>query len=411
VALFFSSAKIKIMGVQAVYIRRRIALLAVLALLVLGGVAGVKRGIEALHDRARWANITVVKGKIESGQVLYDSLLADGLSREAASELVFSLARVLDLTKLRTGDRYRTYLDRQRRIIKFVYERSPADLYFAVRDDRGELHSFRPAIYLQKRLLAKEFTITSSLFAAMLKAKEEEELVFDLVDIFAWDIDFFTYPRTGDKIKLYYEKRFHRGKFVSYGRILAAEYDGRDKFQAVYFAPGNGRRGYYDLAGKPTEKMFLKSPLKFTGRITSLFGPRRDPITHRHGHHTGVDFASYYGAPIVATADGRIAFAGWRGGYGRLLIVRHNNGYSTYYGHCSRLLARPGQPVAQGQTIALVGSTGHSTGPHCHYEIRVQSRATNPLAFNLPKRKPLKGEELAAFKRYTADIWQNIEEI
>ncbi|MBN3033928.1 MAG: peptidoglycan DD-metalloendopeptidase family protein [Candidatus Saganbacteria bacterium] len=399
------------MATSAVYLRRRLALLLALAILIGGVTVGARRAVNSFHNRARWSNITVVKGQLGSGEVLYDSLLADGISREAANEAVLAIARVLDLTRLRTSDRYRIYLDKERRIVKFVYERAPADLYFAVRDAGGKLRSFKPAIYLKKELLAKEFTITSSLFAAILKAQEEEELVFDIVDIFAWDIDFYTYPRVGDKIKLYYEKQFYKGKFARYGRVLAAEYDGRDKFRAVYFAPGRDRRGYYDLEGRPTEKMFLKTPLKFTGRITSYFGRRRDPFTHRHGHHTGVDFASYYGAPIVATADGLVTFAGWRGAYGRLLIVRHNNGYATYYGHCSRLLARPGQKVGQGQTIALVGSSGRSTGPHCHYEIRIRAAATNPLAFNRPKRLPLKGKELAAFKSYAANVWKNIEKM
>jgi len=245
----------------------------------------------------------------------------------------------------------------------------------------------------------------------MLKEGEKDALVFKFVDVFAWDIDFYSYPRVGDKIKIYFEKYYKDGKFVKYGRILAAQYDGRDTFNAVYFKPKNNYAGYYALDGKPAEKMFLKSPLKFTGRITSYFGWRRDPYTSRHSRHRGVDFAAYYGAPIVATSDGTISFAGWNGPYGKLLIVRHANGYSTYYGHCSKLLVGPGQKVRQGQVIAKVGSTGRSTGPHCHYEIRSRNQAFNPLRFNQPKRKALAGQDLANFKSYLKNIWQNIEEL
>ena len=154
--------------------------------------------------------------------------------------------------------------------------------------------------------------------------------------------------------------------------------------------------------------MFLKSPLKFTGRITSYFGYRRDPFTSRHSGHSGVDFAAYYGAPIVAASNGTVTFTGWQGAYGRLVIVRHSNGYYTRYGHCSKILVRRGQAVSQGQTIALVGSTGRSTGPHVHYEIRQNQRAFNPLRFNQPKRKPLKGNDLKDFKAYSKKIWEHI---
>ena len=257
--------------------------------------------------------------------------------------------------------------------------------------------------------LVKEFTIKSSLFAAMKDEKEEDALVFLFVDIFAWDIDFFSYPRVGDKIKIYFEKYYHEGKFVKYGRILAAQYKGRNTFDAVYFVPPGKRGGYFALDGKPAEKMFLKSPLKFTGRITSYFGGRTDPFTSRHGRHNGVDFAAYYGAPIVATSTGNVSFAGWRGAYGKLITVRHSNGYTTYYGHCSKLYVRPGQAVSQGQVIAGVGSTGRSTGPHVHYEIRSRGAAMNPLRFNAPARKPLRGNELNAFKKHTDKVWPKLK--
>ncbi len=235
---------------------------------------------------------------------------------------------------------------------------------------------------------------------------EEDSLVFSIVDIFAWDVDFNLDPRVGDVIKIYYEKYYlPKGRFVKYGRILAAQYKGTKTYKAVYSSP---QKGYFSMDGNPVAKMFLKSPLKFTGRITSYFGGRRDPFTSRHGSHRGVDFAAYYGAPIVATSKGSVTFAGWRGAYGRMVEVRHTNGYKTRYGHCTKIYVRPGQRVSQGEVIAGVGSTGRSTGPHCHYEVRINNAVLNPLRFNQPKKKALKGDELNRFKRHARKIWEKM---
>jgi murein DD-endopeptidase MepM/ murein hydrolase activator NlpD len=401
---------------RSVYIKRRIVL-AIIAILLVGGlvwgiVSVARFGIRRYQNYLKYSKITRTEGQIKSGQVLFTSLLEQGISREAASEIVGAIGKVLDLTKLRVSDKYTIYRDDQDQIVKFIYEKSPVELFFVVRDEESQkLNAFIPSVFLKKVLAAKEFTIETSLFDAVRKQKEKDTLLFEIVDIFAWDIDFFLYPRAGDTIKVYFEKYFDEGKrFVRYGRILAAQYKGRETFDGVYFEPKNNQNGYYTLEGKPCEKMFLKSPLKFTGRITSYFGSRRDPFTSRHGRHRGVDFAAYYGAPIVATAGGIVSYAGWRGAYGRLVNIRHSNGYTTYYGHCSRILVRPGKKVAQGEVIASVGSTGRSTGPHVHYEIRSRGANLNPLRFNQPKRKPLKGKDLEAFKVYSKNIWKNIED-
>jgi len=403
---------------KAVFLKRRIAIAVVFVLLLVGVFWGATKAVRYYQIKAKYDKIRMVEGKLKPGQVLFDALLESEVSREAANELIAVIDPILDMRKLRAQDEFRIYLNENDQVVKFIYEKSPIDQYFVVLDEYGKFHAFKPTIFLDKEVIAKEFEIKSSLFAAMLKEKEEDALVFKFVDVFAWDIDFFTYPRVGDKIKIYFEKYYlpvaksnEKRDFVKYGRVLAAQYKGRETFNAIYFTPKNNQIGYYNLAGKPVEKMFLKSPLKFTGRITSLFGWRKDPFTSGHGRHRGVDFAAYYGAPIVATSGGIVSFAGWRGGYGRLVNVRHSNGYLTYYGHCSRLLVRPGQKVSQGQVIAKVGSTGRSTGPHVHYEIRSRGVAFNPLRFNQPKRKPLKGRDLTDFKNYSKKIWKNIEKI
>ena len=391
--------------------RKNVFLVVIFLLAAFLLAVGLGKGINWYRNRLKYSRIRVIEGRLKPGQILYASLLESKIGPKAATELVSALEKVLDLRSLQVKDSYRIFLNEKDQVEKYIYERSPVDQYFVVRGEYGEPHAFKPAIFLKKELLAKKFTIESSLFAAMLKAGESDALVFEFVDVFAWDIDFYTYPRVGDEIGIYFEKYYKDGKFVKYGRILAARYRGRETFNAVHFTPKNNYAGYYALDGKPAEKMFLKSPLKFTGRITSYFGYRTDPFTSSHGSHRGIDFAAYAGAPIVTTSDGIIGFAGWRGGYGRLVTVRHANGYETYYGHCSRILVRGGAKVSQGQVIAAVGSTGRSTGPHCHYEIRLRGASFNPLKFNQPKRKPLKGQDLADFKNYSKKTWENIEKL
>ncbi|MFH1429458.1 MAG: M23 family metallopeptidase, partial [Candidatus Margulisiibacteriota bacterium] len=168
-------------------------------------------------------------------------------------------------------------------------------------------------------------------------------------------------------------------------------------FRAYIFNDSRGKQAYYSPDGKPVEKMFMKMPLKL-GYLTSHFSWNRfHPILKRYRAHTGVDYASNYGAPILATADGVVTFAGWLGGYGKLVQVRHANGYTTFYGHASKLLVRPGQQVSQGSIIARVGSTGHSTGPHVHYEIRNRGKVINPESFNTVKGKPIQKDKRAQF--------------
>ena len=155
--------------------------------------------------------------------------------------------------------------------------------------------------------------------------------------------------------------------------------------------------GYYDESGQPLKKMFLRTPLKF-GKITSSYSIRRfHPVSKRYKPHTGIDYGAPTGTPIMATANGRVTFSGRKSGYGKLVIVKHPNGYQTYYGHCSRLLMKPGQLVEQGQVIARVGQTGVATGPHVHYEVRVNGKPIDPNTVKKSRGKPLKTELLASF--------------
>ncbi|HEU5451957.1 MAG TPA: peptidoglycan DD-metalloendopeptidase family protein, partial [Terriglobales bacterium] len=242
--------------------------------------------------------------------------------------------------------------------------------------------------------------VNSSLFESVIAAGEHPELAVRLAEIFAWDLDFYTDPRAGDTFRLVFERKsYDRGTTVAYGRIFAAEYvnDGHS-YKAVLFHDPQGRPGYYAADGKSLQKTFLRSPLKFAARISSHFSTHRfHPVLKIYRAHLGTDYAAPVGTPVQAVANGRVEFAASKGGDGRMVQLRHSNGYETYYLHLSRILVHPGQAVQQGQLIGLVGATGLATGPHLDFRVRRGGRFVNFEAMKLPPAEPVRKADLAEF--------------
>jgi murein DD-endopeptidase MepM/ murein hydrolase activator NlpD len=344
--------------------------------------------VEHPATRAPDVPLTVIEGKI-GRQPVYNLLVAHGIAPSEVLSLTRSFKGLFDFRNARPKDEYRVSLTPENNLQKLTYKTSLTDQYVAVRTDNGDFHTFRKEIPLEIEITTKSFTIENSLFQAVSDQQEGSCLAADFADIFSWDIDFYLFPRKGDTIRMLYEKYTLKGKFVKYGRILAAEYIGRNrKFSAFYFDDGH-EAGYYDENGVPLRKMFMRVPVKF-GMCTSPYSARRfNPISKIYKRHTGIDYGAALGTPIFATASGTVEYAGWRGGYGKLVIVRHPNGYATYYGHCSRLLAKKGAYVKQGETIAEVGQTGDATGPHVHYEIRINGTPVNPSSLKSTKAPSL----------------------
>lgn len=222
--------------------------------------------------------------------------------------------------------------------------------------------------------------ITSSLFAATDAADIPDSVATDLAEIFSGNFDFRRDLRPGDRFHLVYEILEADGLPLHNGRILSAEFvNDRKTFNAIWFEP-NGQKGdYFTLDGQSTQKTFLASPLAFS-RVSSGYGMRYHPISGNRKAHLGVDFAAPTGTPVRTVGDGRVRFAGWQSGYGNVVFVEHNNGQSTVYAHLSRIDVRLGQSLSKGQTLGAVGSTGASTGPHLHFEFRVNGRHQDPLA-------------------------------
>ena len=381
-----------------------IALMGVIFLL--SPLPGAASGLQAAHpvdgslalEASQSPSVSVVEGRIRN-RTLYEALTACDISPAEILSLSKSFKPVFDFRCSRPKDYYQVSVDDQNLIRKFVYKTSPLDEYEAVKDDDGGYSVHKRDIVLDRQVVAKVFTIESSLSQAVADSGESRQITGLISDIFAWDIDFYLSPRKGDQVAVVYERCYKDGAFVQYGDILAARYVGAQKTFSAFFFNDGRFDGYYDETGQPLKKMFLRTPLKF-GRMTSSYSIRRfHPVSKRYKRHNGIDYGSPSGTPIMATANGRVTFSGRKSGYGKLMIVKHPNGYQTYYAHCSRLLKKRGQQVEQGQVIAKVGQTGVATGPHVHYEVRVKGKPINPNKVKKSRGKPLKSELLAKFKQ------------
>lgn len=261
-------------------------------------------------------------------------------------------------------------------------------------------------------LTVRSAEIKQSLFTAGKQARMDDSLVMELAGIFGWDVDFALDIREGDSFKVLYEEKFLDGEKIGNGAILAAEFINRGtSYQAVRYQDRNGNVQYYTPEGKTMRKEFLRTPIDFA-RISSHFNLRRKhPVLNRIRAHKGTDYAASRGTPIKAAGDGKVIFAGRKGGYGNVVILQHGQTYKTLYAHISKFRKgiRRGARVKQGQVIAYVGSTGLATGPHLHYEFYVNGAVRNPVTVKLPKAKSIPKSELPNFAQQTKTLLAELE--
>ncbi|MFI4890567.1 MAG: peptidoglycan DD-metalloendopeptidase family protein [Steroidobacterales bacterium] len=264
----------------------------------------------------------------------------------------------------------------------------------------------------ETRIRTATATIDSSLFQAAESAGIADATTLRLANIFAWDIDFVLDIREGDRFSAVYEEIYQDGHKLRDGEILAAEFVNDGKvYRAVRFAADGGPAGYYTPQGQPLRKAFLRTPVEFT-RVSSAFNPHRlHPILNRIRGHMGTDYAAPAGTPVHAAGDGRVSFAGRRGGYGNAVMLSHSTSIATLYGHLSRFASnlRIGSRVQQGETIGYVGMTGLATGPHLHYEYLVNGVHKDPQTVQLPAAQPLQADALRQFLVQSAPLLGRLE--
>jgi murein DD-endopeptidase MepM/ murein hydrolase activator NlpD len=318
-------------------------------------------------------------------------LRAVGIDAETAGRLAASAQSVFDLRHLRAGNR----LDVGRSVLgelRSVRYRIDTDRVLSIAPQGNEVHSEIQTIPSEMQTIGVMGEVHGSLFEAVINAGEKPELAMRLAQIFGWDLDFYTDPRPGDTFRVVVEKKvLSNGELLSYGRILAAEYKNAGRrYGAVLFHDASGAPAYFTPEGKSMKKAFLHSPLKFAAPITSHFSEHRfHPILKEYRPHLGIDYAAPTGTPVQTIGEGRVVFAGPKGGAGNLVQIQHTNGYTTYYMHLSRMLVRSGQHVEQGQSIGLVGMTGLATGPHLDFRIQRQGQFLNFERLPLPPSDPV----------------------
>jgi murein DD-endopeptidase MepM/ murein hydrolase activator NlpD len=277
-------------------------------------------------------------------------------------------------------------------------------LDWCVRRDGDKLVGFKRDIPIVRRTVQVEAKLQTNLSQAFVDSGEDPQLALAVADVFAWDIDFYTDPRPGDRILALVERQEADGRLIGYGDVLAAEYEGGPESslgdRTVFrYVDHSGQPGYYDGEGRSARRTFLKSPLKFA-HITSGYGLRMHPVLHYVKAHQGVDYAAPTGTPVWAVGDGVVEAAGYKGANGNYVAIRHRNGLETFYCHLSAIGAgiRAGARVLQKRVIGLVGMTGLATGPHLHYALKRAGQFMNPLALRVPRAEPIAPSELPDFR-------------
>lgn len=254
-------------------------------------------------------------------------------------------------------------------------------------------------------------TIEYGFFTAMDRAEVPGTVTAQALRLFSGSLDFRHDIRNGDRFEIVYERFSRNQRTVAFGRLLAAKLvvQGKTHHALWYQAPNVESGSYYTIAGTPLRGSAIRLPLD-AYRVSSRFGRRLHPIHRKYREHTGVDLAAPTGARVFAVSDGIVEHVGRRGAYGKLIILRHHAGYSTYYGHLSRYLPglKPGQRVARGTVIGFVGRTGAATGPHLHYEVRISGRPVNPLAQTHIPSAPFGEQQMPAFMRHTGELSRKI---
>ncbi|MFY9396766.1 MAG: peptidoglycan DD-metalloendopeptidase family protein [Desulfomonilia bacterium] len=343
---------------------------------------------------------------VEKGDNLYNVLRRHGVCDYQIDLAIKSVKKVYNLSGIVPGNALSIWVTEEEpvRLARLTYEIDYRNLLEVV-PENGTFKASKQTFDLDVRHERAEGVITSSLYESAIRAGLPAEVVMGLSDIFAWDINFFTDIREGDRYTVVYERYYVKDTFRGYGRVTAARFVNQGRVHtAVYFDDGNGISGYYDENGKPIRKLFLKAPLNYR-RISSGFSRSRiHPIYRVARPHLGVDYAAPTGTPVVALGNGTVTFKGTSGGFGKSIQITHPAGYVTYYGHLSGYAKGidKGTRVSQGEVIGYVGSTGVSTGPHLDFRVKHNGKFVNPLTLKSVNGPPLKGNSMARFKEVSA---------
>jgi len=348
--------------------------------------------------------------RVQRGDTIGSLLARAGVDDSAAMAFLRTDLRARALYQLKPGQSVRVAVDEQGRFEALRFVTTTGDILAIQRANDAFFASYEPPREAMHLTLTTG-EISSSLFATADAVGLPDAVTVALAELFAGDIDFLKDLRRGDRFSVLYETRYVEGEPIGTGRIVAAEFENRGLTMSAYlWKDAEGNDAWYTLDGRSTRKAFLRSPMEFS-RMTSGFSLARfHPILQTWRAHRGIDYGAPTGTPVRVTADGVVASVGSQNGYGNVIVVRHHGAYSTLYAHLSRFAptVRPGARVQQGETIGYVGATGWATGPHLHYEFRINDEARNPLTIALPNAGPLPPETFGAFLLHIEPLVQQL---
>ncbi len=356
---------------------------------------------ETEQSTTKPAEYREIADNIKKGETLFDIFKRYELDLGDLFQLREASADIHRLRDLYPGQPYKIVIDSNNQVNSFTYWIDDDNILTIIRNESGFNAEKIPVDY-KRRFLHIGGIIKDNLISSMGEGQENELLALRLSDIFAWDIDFTTDLRKDDIFKIVVEGFYLQGEFKKYGEILSAEFINNGETYRAYRFELDGNADYYDADGKSLRRAFLKAPLNFR-RISSGFTKKRfHPILKIYRPHLGVDYAASSGTPVSTVGDGTVLFAGYKGANGKLVIIRHPNGYRTSYGHLSKIKKgiRRGVKVHQGQIIGYVGTTGLSTGPHLDYRIKIGNRFINPFTLKLPRGNTIPKNVIVTFKKF-----------
>nr|WP_285903156.1 peptidoglycan DD-metalloendopeptidase family protein [Alkalimarinus sediminis] len=348
---------------------------------------------------AQWDNFEVKKG-----DTLSTLFKKAGLNDKIMYQVIAGHKSNKQLANIYPGETLSFLMEESNEVSQIRLQRSQLESLVLTRGDNGKFTSEEVFIEPEVQLAYAEGKIDSSLFLAGQKAGLKQSMIMELANIFGWDIDFILDIRSGDSFNLIYEELYIDGNKIGEGNIIAATFNNQGReLKAVLYKDRKGDQNYFTPEGHSMRKAFLRSPIDFA-RISSHFNLRRKhPVLHTIRAHKGTDYAASRGTPIKATGDGKVIHAGRKGGYGKAVIIQHGQKISTLYAHMSKYArgVRNGARVKQGQIIGYVGSTGLASGPHLHYEFKVNGVQKNSVKVKLPQANPIHKSEMAEFKKQT----------
>ena len=346
---------------------------------------------------------------VERGDTLELLFRRNGLSLNDLAAMIALPEAAAALKLIRPGDRLEISHE-DGRVLSLNRELDEISVLLIARGDSGFAASTL-ARDVDIRTTGTHGVIQTSLFEAGLKAGISDAVTMDMAGIFQWDIDFIQDVRLGDEFTVIYEELWRDGVKLRNGGIVAAEFINQgNSYRAARYRDGDGRASYFTPEGRSVRRAFIRAPVDFT-RISSNFNPnRRHPVLNTIRAHRGVDYAAPTGTPIRAAGDGKVIFRGVQGGYGNAVVLQHGGNITTLYGHMSRFGgARVGARVRQGDIIGYVGKSGLATGPHLHYEYRVNGTHRNPRTVPLPPADPVPADQQDDFRATTATLWRQLD--